>query len=65
MINVWGDSIGAGVVEKLSAHQLENMDEQGITGHGGPGGISSHGGSDGHANPAYLSYGEKPTNTRL
>jgi hypothetical protein len=55
MINVWGDSIGAGVVEKLSFKQLAKMDEDGILGHGGPG----------HVNKGFSAYGEKPTNTRL
>jgi hypothetical protein len=28
MINVWGDAVGAGVVEALSEKQLRRMDEK-------------------------------------
>ena len=45
MINVWGDAVGAGVVENLSRKQLQKMDRQEQ---------AEEAAKEGKLNPAYL-----------
>ena len=59
-INVWGDSIGAGVVEKLAKNTLHKLDAEEMDGD------ARDGEPIGRGNPSYAYYIEQATiNTRI